>query len=121
MIILGLLLGMGTSDQQVIGPDQIKRSETLHRPGINDPILIFPHDFKLKRKVPMELSPHRKPSSFAKIFETLCEPIKNDEPGCLPKINLQRTKKLEVADKRGRIVDLITGATKLDRVLATNN
>ena len=105
---------MGTSDQMPIGPEDLKRSSTLHRGDKPDPVIDLHEDWKFMRKVSPQYCTPRLENSFQKIFGQASSVDGVQQDGCLPKLRLDRAVLLEREDKRGRRHDLINGQP-LDR------
>lgn len=86
---------MGTSNQMNIGSPDRKRVTSLHKDGKPDPVIVYHSDWKSKRQVDPSFSPPRMQSNHERIFVPASNVDRKKEEGCMAKIKIERTAKLE--------------------------
>jgi len=104
-----LSLGMGTSDQLVIGSPEHKRTVTLHQESKPDQVVVYASDWKNKKQVDPSCNPPRMQTTFKRIFEPASNVDRTKEEGCMNKIKIERMAKLDKEDRRGNGYNIVTG------------
>lgn len=101
---------MGTSEQLGIGSLDAKRDTTLHHGAKKDPVIILDSKWKTKAQVPAECCPAREQTTTQRIFVPASNVERKKEEGCMNKIKIERTAKLDLEDRRKKHYNIVTGA-----------
>ena len=105
---------MGTSEQLPIGSEFIKRSASLHSKGVPDRVVALAEQWKSKNTV--KDSRIKGFNSFQRLFEPADNVERKAEDGCMKKIKIERSLKLNQEDKRDHAhFDIISGKTNSDQ------
>ena len=106
--------------QHELGSNTYKRSESLHKPGVEDRVIDLHKDWNKKIEVAREINPPRTETTKSRIFEAASNVDRKKQEGCMNKIKIERANKLDIEDTRGRTFNVISGAT-LDRNVWLNS
>ena len=106
---------MGTSEQLPISSTDYKRVTSLHKDGKRDPVIILDSKWKTKAQVQPELCPARMQTTKERLFmpptSSAVANAPKKEEGCMPKVKLERTLKLDKEDRRQKTYNILSGAT----------
>ena len=114
LTLIEIALGMGTSDQVLIGSEMAKRSFSLHSKGKPDKIVEIVDAWRSKGSV--KDSKIKAYNSFQRLFVPADNVDRQSEDGCMNKIKIERCLKLRQEDTRKKNhYDLISGKTHTDQ------
>jgi len=105
---------MGTSNQQDMASEHMKRSASLHNKGKPDKVVEIADQWKTKGCVP---GSHK--NTMQRIFEPASNVHRVKEEGCMNKIKIERSLKLRDEEMRGRKFNPITGTTDKEEWLGS--
>jgi hypothetical protein len=105
---------MGTSNQQDMASEHMKRSASLHSKGKPDRVVEIADQWKSKGCV---AGSHK--NTMQRIFEPASNVHRQKEEGCMNKIKIERSLKLRDEEMRGRKFNPITGTTDKEEWLGS--
>jgi hypothetical protein len=103
-------MGMGTSDQIAVGSMTHKRAASLHHEEKSDAVVVVDSKWKCKAQVDPSICPPRLQTTKERLFEPASNVERKKEEGCMKKIKIERTAKLDTEDRRGRGYNILNGA-----------
>lgn len=109
-----LALGMGTSAQQDMASENMKRSSSLHAKGQPDRVVEIADKWKSKKAMP---GSHK--NTMQRIFEPASNVNRTKEEGCMNKIKIERSLKLRDEEMRGRKFNPVTGTSDKEEWLGS--
>lgn len=107
---LVVTLGMGTSDQIAVGSPTHKRTASLHHADKSDTVVVYDSKWKSKAQVDPSICPPRLQTTKERLFEPASNVERKAEEGCMKKIKIERTAKLDTEDRRGRNYNILNGS-----------
>lgn len=105
---------MGTSEQLPVSSVDYKRVTSLHKEGKKDPVIILDSKWKSKAQVQPALCPPRLQTTKERLFmppSAVVSRAPTKEDGCMPKVKIERTLKLDQEDRRQKSFNIISGVT----------